>query len=95
MDETLYRRAMAALAAQKSPYTSNPERTAALGELEAFKQRPDCAESAMSILGNLQQPEHADHARNFALQCLGHAAKGLAADPGPAGRRCAGARRCS
>ena len=85
MDEGVYRRVLTALAAQMSPYTNNPERTAALGELEAFKQRPDSADYAMYILGNLQQPEHDDHARNFALQCLEHLAKSRAADPGPAG----------
>ena len=85
MDETLYRRVLAALIATMSPYTSNPDRVAALGELEAFKQRPDSGDYAMFILGNLQDPEHNDSARLFALQCLEEAAKTHGADPGPVG----------
>ena len=76
-----------------SPYTSNLIGRR-FGESEAqaaARQRRLCDVHTR----NLQDPEHNDSARLFALQCLEESAKTHGADPGPVMRRYAGVRRRS
>ena len=83
MDEILYRRVLAALAATHAAATPHGVRVAAYGELEAFKARPDAIEYAFFLLDPASP--HDDFCRHFALQCLEAAAASCGADPGPRG----------
>ena len=53
MDEQLYRRVMLALQVTHAPSSTPDARTAAYGELEAFRARPDAVDYAMYILARM------------------------------------------
>mmetsp|Transcript_20758 Transcript_20758/g.26993 ORF Transcript_20758/g.26993 Transcript_20758/m.26993 type:complete len:1442 (+) Transcript_20758:118-4443(+) len=82
MDEQLYRGVLAALEVSHAPTTTPNGRAIAYSELEKFKERNDCDDYAMYILENF---EHDNYARHFALQCLSYKATTIGNDPGPLG----------